>query len=162
MSLLEHEARYRPQIQENAAWRLLRAANAPMVLAFITALFDDSNDVLFSRAKAALELAHWREEDWFDSEKSGAAYLREWIQAGWLSELEDYLSKTDASEMALRFCANLDRREKKATASHLRIVQDAVRDLTASLTNSSVLRPKRNNTYQLKDDVWIEKILWRK
>ena len=55
MSLLEHHARYRRQIQENAAWRLLRAANAPMVLAFITDLFDDSNDVLFSRAKAALE-----------------------------------------------------------------------------------------------------------
>jgi uncharacterized small protein (DUF1192 family) len=136
MSLLEHHARYRRQIQENAAWRLLRAANAPMVLAFITDLFDDSNDVLFSRAKAALELelSHWREEDWFESEKSAAAYLREWIQAGWLRELDDHLSKTDAAEMALRFCADLERRDNKATASHLRIVQDAVRDLAASLS----------------------------
>ena len=136
MSLLELHARYRRQIQENAAWRLLRAANAPMVLAFISELFDESNDVLFSRAKAALELelAHWREEEWFESEKSAAAYLREWIQAGWLRELDDHLSKTDASEMALRFCTDLDRRDNKATASHLRIVQDAVRDLAASLS----------------------------
>ena len=52
-----------------------------MLLAFITALVDDSNDVLFSRAKVTLELAHWRKEDWFDSEKSAAANLREWIEA---------------------------------------------------------------------------------
>ncbi|MGB5517107.1 MAG: DUF3375 domain-containing protein [Gammaproteobacteria bacterium] len=139
MSLLELHARYRRQSQENAAWRLLRAANAPLLLAFITDLFHESNDVLFSRAKAALELelSHWREEDWFESEKSAAAYLREWIQAGWLRELDDHLSKTDACETALRFCEGLDRRDNKATASHLRIVQDAVRDLAASLSPDS-------------------------
>jgi len=139
MSLRELHARYRRQSQENAAWRLLRATNAPLVLAFITDLFNEGNDVLFSRAKAALELelSHGREEDWFESEKSPAAYLREWIQAGWLRELDDNLSKTDACETALRFCESLDKRDSKATASHLRIVQDAVRDLTASLSPDS-------------------------
>lgn len=139
MSLRELHARYRRQSHENAAWRLLRATNAPLVLAFVTDLFNESNDVPFSRAKAALELelSQGREEDWFESEKSAAAYLREWIQAGWLRELDDNLSKTDACETALRFCEGLDKRESKATASHLRIVQDAVRDLTASLNPDS-------------------------
>jgi len=139
MSLRELHARYRRQLKENAAWRLLRAGNAPLVLAFISNLFNETNDVLFSRAKAALEmeLSHWREEDWFESEKSAAAYLREWIQAGWLRELDDNLSKTDACETALQFCEGLDKRESKATASHLRIVQDAVRDLAASLSPNS-------------------------
>jgi hypothetical protein len=136
MSLGECHARYRRLARENAAWRLLRAANAPLVLAFIGDLFKETNDVPFSRAKAALdlELSHWREADWFDSEKSAAAYLREWIQAGWLRELDDNLGKTDAFETALRFCEGLDKRENQATASHLRIVQEAVRDLTASLS----------------------------
>ena len=139
MSLRELHARYRRQSRENAAWRLLRATNAPLVLAFITDLFSESNDVPFSRAKAALELelSQGREEDWFESEKSAAAYLREWIQAGWLRELDDDLSKTDTCETALRFCEGLDKRESKATASHLRIVQDAVRDLTADLSPDS-------------------------
>lgn len=139
MSLRELHARYRRQSHENAAWRLLRATNAPLVLAFITELFNESNDVLFSRAKAALELelSQGREEDWFESEKSAATYLREWIQAGWLRELDDNLSKTDACETALYFCEGLDKRDSKATASHLRIVQDAVRDLTASLSPDS-------------------------
>jgi len=158
MSLRELHARYRRQSQENAAWRLLRATNAPLVLAFITDLFNESNDVLFSRAKAALELelSHGREEDWFESEKSAAAYLREWIQAGWLRELDDNLSKTDASETALRFCEGLDKRDSKATASHLRIVQDAVRDLTASLSPDSkervILLESRKAELQLEID----------
>ena len=142
MSVRELYARYQRQISEHPAWRLLRADNAPLVLAFVENLFDQSNDVIFSRARAALELelAHWRKEDWFDSEKSAAAYLREWIHAGWLRELDDNLSKTDACETALRFCEGLNKRDDKATASHLRIVQDAVRDLAASLSPNPIER----------------------
>ncbi|MFV1983354.1 MAG: DUF3375 domain-containing protein [Thiohalomonadales bacterium] len=139
MSLRELQARFQRQYQENAAWRLLRAKNTPLILAFISDLFSDSNDVVFSRAKAALdiELAHWRQEDWFDSEKNAATYIREWIQSGWLRELDDQLSKTDAGETALRFCIGLEQRDNKATASHLRIVQDAVCDLAATLSPNS-------------------------
>ncbi|MDH5326324.1 MAG: DUF3375 domain-containing protein [Gammaproteobacteria bacterium] len=142
MSVLERYARYRRRLQDNAAWRLLRANNAPLILAFISQLFEENNDVVFSRAKAALELdlSQWREEDWFESEKSAAAYLREWIQSGWLRESDDHLSKTDACETALRFCESLDKRDNKATASHLRIVQNAVRDLAAALSPNSAER----------------------
>jgi len=51
-----------------------------------------------------------------------------------LRELDDRLSKTDACEIALRFCRQLEQRENNATASHLRIVQDAVRDLSVAIS----------------------------
>lgn len=136
MSFYELNARFRRLHKEHAAWRLLRADNAPMILAFIADLFEDANDVAFGRAKVALdsELELWRQRGHWDSDTNAAGYLRQWIQSGWLRELDDRLSKTDACEVALRFCRQLDQRESSATASHLRIVQDAVRDLSVAIS----------------------------
>ncbi|MDX1656115.1 MAG: DUF3375 domain-containing protein, partial [Candidatus Competibacteraceae bacterium] len=131
----EYQARFRRLYQEQAAWRLLRADNAPLVLAFVAGLFEDSNEVPFPRARVVLEaeLGQWR-EDGLEVGMDAGAYLRQWIAAGWLRELDDQLSRTDACETALRFCQGLDQRETTGTASHLRIVQDAVRDLTVALS----------------------------
>lgn len=136
MSIQELQARFRRQHQEHAAWRLLRAENAPLILAYVSDLFGDTNDVPFGRAKAALdtELNRWREQGEWETDVSAGAYLRQWIQAGWLRELDDQLTKTDACEVVLRFCQSLEQREASATASHLRIVQDAVRDLAVDLS----------------------------
>ncbi|MGR8941884.1 MAG: DUF3375 domain-containing protein [Gammaproteobacteria bacterium] len=136
MSFHESNARFRRLHKEHAAWRLLRTDNAPMILAYIADLFEDSNDVAFGRAKVALdsELELWRQQGRWDSETHATSYLRQWIQAGWLRELDDRLSKTDACEVVLRFCRHLDQRESSATASHLRIVQDAVRDLSVAIS----------------------------
>lgn len=136
MSFYELNARFRRLHKEHAAWSLLRAVNAPMILAFLADLFEDTNDVAFGRAKVALdsELELWRQQGRWDSTTAAASYLREWIQSGWLRELDDRLSKTDACEVALRFCRQLDQRESSATASHLRIVQDAVRDLSVAIS----------------------------
>ena len=131
MSFHELNARFRRLHKEHAAWHLLRADNAPMILAFIADLFEEDNEVTFGRAKVALdsELELWRGQGRWNSEVNAASYLRQWIQSGWLREMDDRLSKTDACEVSLRFCRQLDQRESSATASHLRIVQDAVRDL---------------------------------
>lgn len=51
-----------------------------------------------------------------------------------MRELDDKLTRTDAFELALRFAQSLDQRDSNATASHLRIVQDAVRDLAVALS----------------------------
>lgn len=136
MSFHELNARFRRLHKEHAAWRLLRTDNAPLVLAFVADLFEDLNEVAFGRAKVALdtELELWREQGLHDSEVNASSYLRQWILSGWLRELDDMLSKTDACEVALRFCRQLEQRESNATASHLRIVQDTVRDLSVALS----------------------------
>ncbi len=135
MSFHELNARFRRLYQEHPAWRLLRVENAPLILAFVADLFEETNEIPFGRAKVALdtELEEWRRQGVLESEVNATTYLRQWIQAGWLRELDDNLSKTDACEIALRFCHQLEQRESHATASHLRIVQDAVRDLSVAL-----------------------------
>ncbi|ADM99114.1 DUF3375 domain-containing protein [Dickeya dadantii] len=133
MSLHEQQARFRRQFSEHAAWRLLHADNAPIVLAFINDLFAQESEVPFGKARVALEaeLPQWQEI--FGLHDNAGTYLRQWIQAGWLREHDDKLTRTDAFELALRFAQGLDQRDSNATASHLRIVQDAVRDLAVAL-----------------------------
>lgn len=80
------------------------------------------------------EIEHSRELGLWQTETTAAAYLNQWITSGWLREMDDMLTKTDASEIALRFCTGLDERNSGTTASHLRIVQEAVRDLAVAIS----------------------------
>lgn len=139
MSFQELHARFNRQYSENKAWKLLRAKNAPLILAFIADLFKDENEVAIGKARVALdaELERCRELDLWQTDSNALNYLREWLQSGWLRDLDDQISKTDACEVALRFCQNLDQRENSATASHLRIVQEAVRDFTVALSTNA-------------------------
>ena len=151
MSFQELQAKFRRQYQENPVWKLLRVANSPLILAFISDLFRESNEVSFGKARVALEaeLDRCRELDIWITETPASTYLREWILSGWLRELDDHLTKTDACEIALRFCHNLEQRETNATASHLRIVQEAVRDLAVAISpnpNERVLLLKSKQT----------------
>ncbi len=135
MSLPAFHSRYHRLQSEHAAWRLLRAANAPLIMAFITELFREENEVPFGRARVVLQSELDRlADDGREVEKGAGAYLREWSQAGWLRELDDQLTATDACDVALRFCQNLEQREVNASASHLRIVQDAVTQLAVDLS----------------------------
>jgi len=130
------QARYRRLFQESAAWKLLRADNAPVILAFISDLFSNESEVPFGRARIALdaELARCRESGLWETETPAGTYLNLWIRAGWLREMDDQLTKTDASEVVLRFCQGLDQRGSGTTASHLRIVQEAVRDFAVAIS----------------------------
>jgi len=133
------QAKYRRLFQESAAWKLLRADNAPVILAFIADLFSDESEVPFGRARIALdtELARCRELGIWETESNAGTYLNQWEKAGWLREMDDKLTKTDASEVALRFCLGLDQRGTGTTASHLRIVQEAVRDFVVAISPNS-------------------------
>jgi hypothetical protein len=130
------QARFQRQYQSSKAWKLLRAKNAPLILSFMADLFSESSEVSFGKARVALdaELQRCREADLWQSETNAFGYVREWIQSGWLRELDDQLSLTDASDVALRFCQSLDQRENVATASHLRVVQEAVRDFSVAIS----------------------------
>jgi len=130
------QAKYRRIFSENAAWRLLRGDNAPYILAFIADLFSEESEIPYGRARIMLdaEIERSRELGIWSTETSAATYLNQWIRNGWLREMDDFLTKTDASEIALRFCKGLDERNSGTTASHLRIVQEAVRDLAVAIS----------------------------
>lgn len=136
MSFQGLQAKYRRLFGEHAAWKLLRADNAPYILAFIADLFSEESEVPYGRARIMLdaEIERSRELGIWSTETSAATYLNQWIRTGWLREMDDSLTKTDASEIALRFCKGLDERNSGTTASHLRIVQEAVRDLAVAIS----------------------------
>lgn len=130
------QAKYRRLFTESVAWRLLRADNAPIILAFLVDLFVEETEVPFSRARVALdaELQRCRELGIWETETSAGAYLNQWIRMGWLREMDDLLTRTDASDVAIRFGQSLDQRGAGTTASHLRIVQEAVREFAVAIS----------------------------
>ncbi len=138
MSFQGLQAKYRRLHQKSAAWRLLRAGNAPLIVAFMADLFSEESEIPFGRARISLdaELIRCHELGVWETATSVGTYLNQWIRAGWLREMDDVLTKTDASEIALRFCLGLDDRNTGTTASHLRIVQEAVRDFAVALSPS--------------------------
>lgn len=136
MSFQGLQAKYSRLYSESAAWRLLRADNSPYILAFLESLFAEDNEVPYSRAKIMLEAEIEQSRDlgiWV-TETPAITYINQWIKNGWLREMDNALTKTDASELALRFSNGLEDRGAGTTASHLRIVQEAVRDLAVAIS----------------------------
>ena len=136
MSFQGLQAKFNRLLGESAAWKLLRADNAPYILAFIADLFSEESEVPFGQARVRLdaEIERSRELGIWQTETAANTYLNQWIASGWLREMDDTLTKTDASETALRFCRSLEERTAGTTASHLRIVQEAVRDLAVAIS----------------------------
>lgn len=138
MNFLGLQAQYKRLAEDNATWKLLKATNANFILAFIKNLFTDENELSFGRARVVLdsELQHCRELGIWETETNASTYLNHWIKEGWLREMDDLLTKTDASDKAIRFCSGLDQRSVGTTASHLRIVQEAVRDFAVAISQN--------------------------
>ncbi len=138
MNFQGYQAKYRRLFDESASWKLLRADNSPYILAFISDLFSEEHEVPYGRARILLDAEIKRSRDLgiWATETNAGTYLNLWIRNGWLREMDDMLTKTDASETALRFCLGLDERTSGTTASHLRIVQEAVRDLSIAINPS--------------------------
>lgn len=160
MNIQGIQATYRRLYHESSVWKLLRAENAPHILAFIADLFAEETEVPYGRARSLLDefIKYSREQGLWQTENNAAYYLNSWIKAGWLREMDDMLSKTDTSETVLRFCRNLDERHSSTTASHLRIVQDAVRDFVVAISDSiddrvSLLEQKKAQIQQQIDDL---------
>lgn len=142
MSFQALQAKYQRLYQENHAWRLLRVGNAPYILGFIGDLFQNEAEISYGQARLLLEaeLEQARELGVWETETPASTYLNEWIAKGWLREMDDILTKTDAVDLALRFVRQLDERSTGTSASHLRIVQDAVRDLSVALSENAEMR----------------------
>ncbi|WP_288366528.1 DUF3375 domain-containing protein [uncultured Acinetobacter sp.] len=160
MNIQGIQATYRRLYHESSVWKLLRAENAPHILAFIADLFVEETEVPYGRARGLLDefIKNSREQGLWPTENNAAYYLNGWIKAGWLREMDDMLSKTDASETVLRFCRNLDEPYTSTTASHLRIVQDAVRDFVVAISDNiddrvSLLEQNKAQIQQEIDDL---------
>lgn len=160
MNIQGIQATYRRLYHESSVWKLLRAENAPLILAFIADLFAEKAEVLYGHARSLLDefIKYSREQGLWQTENNAAYYLNSWIKAGWLREMDDLLSKTDTSETVLRFCRNLDERHSGTTASHLRIVQDAVRDFVVAISDNiddrvALLEQKKAQIQQEIDDL---------
>ena len=139
MSVAEHYARFSRLSSNHPSWRLLAATNAPLNLSFVADLFGQTRSAVFSRKSRA---------------GSGAAALEE---SGWKCKTAPLpTAPLDTIGLAARTrrCPvvygrlrgrvavrkGLDRREQSATASHLRIVQDAVRDLSIAMSPDAGVR----------------------
>ncbi|MCO6508179.1 MAG: DUF3375 domain-containing protein [Snodgrassella sp.] len=128
-------AKYNRYYTESKVWKLLRATTAPLILAFIEQLFSTGqNEVPYSQARVLLEAE--LENNLWEADTPASTYINQWIKDGWLREMDNKLTKTDACEIALRFCQGFDERSINTSASHLRIVQEAVRELVIALNEN--------------------------
>ncbi len=128
-------AKYRRLYKENKVWKLLRATTAPLILAFIEQVFSSGqNEISYSQARILLD-AELEKEQWY-ADTPAAIYINQWVKDGWLREMDNKLTKTDTCEIALRFCQSFDERNINTSASHLRIVQEAVRELVIALNEN--------------------------
>ncbi|QEP42854.1 DUF3375 domain-containing protein [Ectothiorhodospiraceae bacterium BW-2] len=156
MSMRQLQARFRSLRGENLSWRLLAAENGPLLLAFIADLFDGQSELPYAQARTALEseLLLWRQEG-LSLQESASAYLRQWIQHGWLREHNDHLVLTDSAEVALRFVQSLEQRQSRTTASRLRLLQDRVSELAFATGASPEQRLQRlqQRQQQLQHDI---------
>ena len=128
-------SKYRRLYEENKVWKLLRATTAPLILAFIEQVFSSGqNEISYSQARILLD-AELEKNHWY-ADTPAAIYINQWVKDGWLREMDNKLTKTDTCEIALRFCQSFDERNINTSASHLRIVQEAVRELVIALNEN--------------------------
>lgn len=95
MNIQGIQATYRRLYHESPVWKLLRAENAPHILAFIADLFVEETEVPYGRARSLLDefIKYSREQGLWQTENNAAYYLNSWIKAGWLREMDDMLSR---------------------------------------------------------------------
>ncbi len=124
---------------EHPAWRLLRADNAPLVLAFCGTVFVDENArgvpeaVLVSRLDDQLYDLNERELGPFP--RPASEYLTEWTNNGWLrkyyppGEDEAHFDATSALEKAVAWVRALPARSFIGTESRLSTIVDLLRQM---------------------------------
>lgn len=167
MSFLAKSANYQRHFKDSDAWRLLRADNAPFILAFIATAFENDSEISYVQAKILLDsfLDEARLNGTWQTESNAATYLNEWINKGWLREMDNRITVTDATDRVLRFCQSFDERMISTSASHLRIVQESVRDLAVMMSENTaerlaILEKQKAQLQRQIDDLNAGKIVY--
>lgn len=137
MSFPLYLAQYHRHYHDSNAWKLLRTKNSPYILAFMLDVFGEEREVDFEQAKLLLDgfIEYGRENGNWQTDKTTSQYLNEWTKEGWLREMDNRLTLTDASDMVLRFCRQFDERISATTASHLRKVQNEIKEFSIALSD---------------------------
>jgi flagellar motility protein MotE (MotC chaperone) len=136
--------------RDNAAWRLLVADNAPLILGFLDRVFLTPNvrQLPGPELVDALDDHLWalRAADAEVYPKDAEAYLGDWVEKKWLrrwypanTDVPHY-APTSAVETAVAFARSLSRREFLGTASRLLTVRDLLRQITAGAATDPDVR----------------------
>ncbi|MGN1356332.1 MAG: DUF3375 domain-containing protein [Succinivibrionaceae bacterium] len=129
-------------LQENKTWRLLRADNAPLIIAFLKNIFNEEREVSYDTARAKLKefLDEYRlKEDKSEGRQAGD-YLREWMDRGWILEMNNNVIMTDAAQKAISFCKLLKNNTVSTSATHLQMLQNEIRQFCIDIQTDSKVR----------------------
>lgn len=155
----------------SAAWRLLRADNAPLVLSFLGRVFVADN----ARSVSAAELVARLDDELFAVNerlgagtfpKSAKAYLDDWASpdAGWLRKYyppdadEAHYDVTPAVEKALAWVGSLRARSFVGTESRLNTVFDLLRQMAFGAETDRSVRLEELRRQRDALDVQIERV----
>jgi hypothetical protein len=135
--------------RNHAAWQLLTARRAPLVLTSLRVLVEAyPNGIAFEEAVEHLAglFADFINDSEFDLSEEPPAMarkeLRAWLKNGLIVERDGMVMATNAFQRALSFLESLEDETMTSTASRLATVQRAIELLDAQLSRSQVNREK--------------------
>ena len=143
----------------NRTLKLLRADNAPLIMAFLKNIFQNESEVDYIEAREKLNefLGDLRRSASGDGEAgvSATAYFREWLRNGWIRELNNRLTMTDAAQKALSICNMLNSRIVSTSATHLQILQTEIQKLFIQLSSDKKerIRELRARKKEIEDEI---------
>lgn len=149
MNFISDFSRYSSLLEINNTWKLLRAKSAPFVISFLKNIFSKEREVPYEYARANLkefldELVNKLPPE--DKKQSAKDYLREWMDRGWIRELDNKLFMTDAAQKAIEFCDRLENKVVSTSATHLEILQQEVQKLYIQVAEDKRLSLRELNS----------------
>ena len=148
MNFISDFSRYNSLLEVNNTWKLLRAKSAPFVISFLKNIFAKEREVPYEYARANLkefldELVNKLTPE--ERKQSAKDYLRDWMDRGWIRELDNKIFMTDAAQKAIEFCDRLENKVVSTSATHLEILQQEVQKLYVQISENKRLRIKELN-----------------
>lgn len=148
MDFLSDFSRFDNLLERNNTWKLLRAKSAPFVISFLKNIFAEEREVEYEVARANLkefleELKTKLDPD--EQRRSAKDYLNEWMNRGWIRELNNRITLTDAAQKAIAFCERLDTKIISTSATHLEILQQEIQKLFVQVGTDKKLRVRELN-----------------
>ncbi len=144
MNFLDDFIFYGSLISDNRTLKLLRADNAPLIMAFLKNIFQEESEVDYIEARERLtEFLSELQKQYPDENRSSATvYFREWIANGWIREMNNRLTMSDAAQKAINMCTVLNSRIVSTSATHLQILQTEIQKLYIQVSSDKKERIK--------------------
>lgn len=129
-------------LQDNRTWKLLRAETAPLIIAYLKNIFAEEREVAYDTARANLKefLEEYRKQEKLDAERPATEYLREWMDKGWIMEMNNTIIMTDAAQKAISFCKMIKNNTVSTSATHLQMLQNEIRQFCIDIGTDNKLR----------------------